>query len=77
MCLVVNTMLYAFVCRHMVHHFIGVGGFQDLELFVRLIRRTACARAGGRIDGETYMTKLIAFFAILLNAKNEESCHRK
>jgi len=33
--------------------------------------------ADGRIDGQTYMTKLIALFAISLNAKNEQSCHRK
>jgi hypothetical protein len=36
MCLVVNTMLYAFVYRHMVHYFMRVGGFQDLALRLKL-----------------------------------------
>ena len=30
MCLVMNAILYAFLCRHMVYYFMCVGGFQDL-----------------------------------------------
>jgi hypothetical protein len=36
MCLVINTILYAFVCRHMVYYFMRVGGFQDLALRSKL-----------------------------------------
>ena len=36
MCLVMNTILYAFVCRHMVYYFMRVDGFQDLTLRSKL-----------------------------------------
>jgi len=32
-----NTILYAFVCRHMVYYFVLVGGFQDLALRSKLL----------------------------------------
>ena len=37
MCVVMNTIFYAFVCRHMVYFYIRVGGFQDLALRSKLL----------------------------------------